>query len=93
MHIHNHTRTQQLILRSVTEDPDTGCWIWRRQISNTGYGRIALSDGDGTYLESSHRASFAAFVGPISENGVVCQTCGIRLCVNPDHLELLSDQR
>ena len=42
MHIHNHTRTQQQILRSVTQDPDTGCWIWRRQISNAGYGRIYL---------------------------------------------------
>ncbi len=93
MNIHNHTKTQQQILRSVTKAQDTGCWIWTRQVSNTGYGRIALRDGDGTYMESSHRASFAAFVGPIPDTGVIRQACGNRLCVNPDHLELITERR
>lgn len=90
MNDYDRIRTQQRILTSVTKDPDNGCWLWRRQISNTGYGRIALSDGDGTYWESSHRASFTAFVGPIPEKGNIHQACGNRLCVNPDHLKLIS---
>ncbi len=92
METHKHARTRQRILASVNKDPDSGCWVWRRQISNTGYGRITLSDGDGTYMESSHRASFTAFVGPIPEAGVIRQACGNRLCVNPDHLELVADR-
>ena len=82
--------TRERILASVTKEPGTGCWIWIRQVSNTGYGRITLRDIQGTYLESAHRASYTAFVGPISDDGIIHQTCGDRLCVNPEHLELRS---
>ena len=31
---------RQRLLDSVVSDPDSGCWLWRGQISNSGYGRI-----------------------------------------------------
>ena len=84
----NQHRVQTRIRTSVTEDEETRCWIWGRQISNTGYGRSTLSGEGGTYKESAHRASYMAFIGPIPENGIIRQSCGNRLCVNPDHLEV-----
>ena len=82
----------QRILASAAIDPDSGCWLWRGQISNTGYGRIMLSGPQGRSMESAHRASYAAFVGPIPVGTLVRQTCGNRLCVNPEHLEVFAEK-
>ena len=84
----NQHRVQTRIRTSVTEDEETGCWIWGRQISNTGYGRLTLSREGGTYMESAHRASYMAFIGPIPKNGIIRQSCGNRLCVYPGHLKV-----
>jgi hypothetical protein len=75
-------------MSSVERKSDTGCWIWIRQISNSGCGKITIPGPSGNFVESAHRASYAAFVGPVPKGGIVLQTCGERLCVNPEHLEL-----
>jgi hypothetical protein len=82
------TMNRERLLRAALQDPDSGCWLWRGQISNSGYGRIMLSGPEGPRMESAHRASYLAFVGPIPEGGLIRQTCGNRLCVNPEHLDL-----
>lgn len=83
---------RQRILDSVGTIPDSDCWMWCGQISNTGYGRIMLSGPQGRSMESAHRASYTAFVGPIPERTIVRQICGNRLCVNPDHLEIVAEK-
>ncbi len=92
MTMEQQKRTRERILASISEVPESGCWLWARQVSNSGYGRITLSNQQGTYRESAHRASYRAFTGPLPENGMIRQSCGNRLCVNPDHLEHLSEQ-
>ena len=84
----NPTREQQQILASVSREPGSDCWIWIRQISNGGYGKITMRGPDGLYTDNANRDSYRAFVGPVPERGVVMQKCGNRLCVNPEHLEL-----
>ena len=92
MTAHAHqTMNRERLLRSALQDPDSGCWLWRGQISNSGYGRIMMSGPEGRRMESAHRASYLTFVGPIPEGGLVHQTCGNRLCVNPEHLQLQFD--
>jgi hypothetical protein len=77
-------------MSSVREDTLTGCWEWIGQISNSGYGRTTIRDPDGSMrMESAHRASYEVFVGPIPDGARVRQTCDNRLCINPDHLELI----
>ena len=84
------TRAQERLLASIIKKPDTGCWEWAGQVSNSGYGRTMLRAEDGsTQMESAHRASYQLFIGPIPRHSQVSQTCGNRLCINPDHLELL----
>jgi len=51
---------------------------------------LRAEDGS-TQMESAHRASYQLFVGPIPAHSQVRQTCGNRLCINPDHLELLDN--
>jgi len=81
---------QQRLLASVRKNTDTGCWNWAGQVSNSGYGRTMLRDAEGsTRMESAHRASYELFIGPIPPDRQVGQSCGNRLCINPDHLVLI----
>jgi len=78
------------LLARIRKLDDSGCWIWQGQVGNSGYGKVMLRDADGnTRMDSVHRASYSAFIGPLAAGQVVVQRCGNRLCINPEHLELL----
>ena len=79
-------RNKKKLLMQVTENQQTCCWEWRGQISNSGYGRLMLKDEVGNKMYSAHRASYEIFIGPISKDGIIVQTCTNRMCVNPEHL-------
>ncbi len=85
-------RLKKTIRGSALADPQSGCWVWHRQVSNSGYGKMMVREDGATRYVSAHRASYRAFVEPLADDQVVRQTCGNRLCVNPDHLELLPTQ-
>jgi hypothetical protein len=81
---------RKIITGSALLDPLSGCWLWRRQISNSGYGKLMVGEDGGTRYVSAHWASYRAFVKPIADDQIVSQSCGNRLCVNPAHLQLLA---
>lgn len=76
----NYGLDRNQIRDRITEDPDTGCWIWTGQLRK-GYGRYGG--------RPAHRISYEAFVGPIPEGLVIDHLCRNRACVrpHPDHLE------
>ena len=85
------TRQQQNLLQMTYLQNDTGCWIWQGQISNSGYGRIMETQADHrTRMISAQTASYHAFIGAVPQGNLVKQSCGNRLCINPEHLELMS---
>lgn len=79
---------------------DEDCWPWPGNISpTTGYGRVRIS-GE---LHHAFRWAYEALVGPIGAglvpdhlchtNDVGCSggpTCPHRACVNPGHMELVT---
>ena len=69
---------------------DSGCWIWQGQISNSGYGRTMVRDTDNTVkMISAQSASYQQFIAEVPDGYLVKQSCGNRLCINPQHLELM----
>jgi len=85
------TSKQQKLHDMTYPQHDTGCWIWKGQVSNSGYGRIMeVQDDRRTQMVSAQTASYHAFIGAVPDGHLVKQSCGNRLCINPDHLELLA---
>lgn len=64
--------------------PITGCWMWMAAIHWTGYG--VGKDG------LAHRHSYEAFVGPIPSGLQIDHLCRNRWCVNPAHLEAVTQK-
>ena len=59
------------------------CWLWTGTITSLGYGQFMV---DGRTV-STHRWSYEHHVGPIPSGLVIDHLCRVRNCVNPEHLE------
>ena len=83
------TQQKQLFDKVIVLD-DSACWVWQGQVSNSGYGRLKQVQDDNTVkMVSAQSASYRAFIGSVPDGCLVKQRCGNRLCINPDHLELM----
>lgn len=80
---------KERFLDKVTYEPNTGCWLWLGACQSGGYGFMAI-DATRKNRKSSaaHRISYILFKGDIPNEIVVCHTCDVCSCVNPDHLFL-----
>jgi len=67
-------------------DPKSGCWDWIGATTTEGYGSLMLNNGR-TY---AHRVSYETFRGPIAPSMVIDHLCRNRLCINPDHMEVVT---
>lgn len=64
------------------------CWTWTSWISTSGYGLITIKGKTVT----AHRWAYETLVRPIPEGLVIDHLCRNRLCVNPDHLEPVTNR-
>ena len=73
----------------LTDFAESGCWLWCGTRVHGGYGHFWIgSRSDGTRRAVyAHRWSYAYFVGPIPKGLTLDHLCRVRCCVNPDHLE------
>lgn len=70
-----------------------GCWIWYGAKAKTkwgDYGLCCLSDTNRTCR--AHRWSYEYFVGPIPDGLQLDHKCRNTLCVNPEHLEPVTNR-
>lgn len=56
-----------------------GCWLWKGQQTSNGYGIYNRA--------VAHRVSYEFYIGPIPDGLHLHHTCHVRLCVNPAHLQ------
>lgn len=66
----------------VVRDPETDCWLWTASTDN-GYGRFWVAGR----LVLAHRFAYELLVGPIPEGLELDHLCRVRHCVNPAHME------
>lgn len=65
---------------------EEGCWEWTGPKCRSGYGLMSWI-ADGVKVEQAHRVSFWAAIGPIPSGLELDHLCRNRACVNPAHLE------
>lgn len=84
--IQHLTEEQKKFLSKVIKD-ENGCWIWQSSKNKiTGYG-IAVSNRK---MVIAHRLSYRLFKDTIPLGLVVHHLCHVKLCVNPDHLQIMT---
>jgi hypothetical protein len=69
--------------RKVAKAGPDECWLWTGGVRTTGYGQIRYLGRN----HAAHRVSYEINVGPIPEGLHIDHLCRVRLCVNPIHLE------
>lgn len=64
-------------------EPNSGCWLWTASLDKHGYGQVRHGNTTGR----AHRVIYEAERGPIPFGLVLDHKCRNPVCVNPDHLE------
>ena len=67
------------------------CWIWQGAKDSRGYGSIGTGGRAGSKVKA-HRAAYEMVIGPIPEGSQLDHLCRVRACVNPSHLEPVTNR-
>lgn len=78
---------ERLMDRS-TPVPITGCLLWLGSTTRLGYGMMSVHSVNRTV----HRLAYELAKGPIPEGMVLDHLCRVRCCINPDHLEAVTQK-
>lgn len=81
----HHTRQSGV---EAVVDEATGCWVWQLGRDRDGYGLKWTPSG----TRGAHRVYYGRLVGPIPEGLQLDHLCRVRHCVNPVHLEVVTNQ-
>ena len=76
---------EERFLSKIDIKSDEECWLWIGSKDTRGYGHFKISGK----LYRAHRLAYAYSRGfDIPVKGLICHTCDVRLCCNPNHLYL-----
>lgn len=89
------TQTQSLAawlprFAAKVEVAKSGCWLWTARLNRNGYGMFM--DPDSKRSRVAHRYAYEVARGPIPEGLQLDHLCRVRHCVNPDHLEAVTQR-
>lgn len=73
--------------RNVSKSAN-GCWVWNASRNSDGYGRFMYRGQRG----HAHRFAYEALIGPVPDGLVIDHLCRVRHCVNPAHMEAVTDR-
>ena len=78
-----HAPASERLERHYTPEPNSGCWLWTGSTRGAGYADFRV----GGKNRLAHRVSYEATFGPIPDGLTLDHKCRVRCCVNPHHLE------
>jgi HNH endonuclease len=71
-------------MKHVIHCQRTTCWLWTGSVHRNGYGKFGDNRGK---TSLAHKVTYEIFRGPVPEGLTLDHLCRVRHCVNPDHLE------
>lgn len=78
-------------LLSRVKETASGCWEWQGYTRQDGYARVTIRPTPTTQeTHLAHRLAYETWVGPIPEGLVIDHVCRNRACINPSHLEVVT---
>lgn len=66
----------------------TVCWEWTGALTSKGYG--SMTNGRGS-SKLTHRAAYETLAGPIERGLTIDHLCFNIICVNTDHMEVVTN--
>ena len=63
--------------------PFSGCWIWMGHVKDNGYGGMSKEGRN----RRAHVVIYEQYNGPVQDGLQLDHLCRVRCCVNPSHLE------
>jgi len=78
----------QRFTKFIQLDILSGCWLWKGGCDNKGYGRFCVKGK--THL--AHRFSYECYNDKIKEGLQIDHLCRNPPCVNPQHLEQVTNR-
>ena len=82
---------KERFMDKVQMEPNSNCWLWMGGLKGKKdheYSEFKFRDK----TVSGHKVSWILFKGEITEGESLDHLCRTRICVNPDHLELVSQR-
>lgn len=90
----NKRTDAERFFEKVDKKTASPCWIWMGGLNNKRYGQFAIKigryvgkDKTGWGMKLAHRFSYEIARGPVPDGLVLDHLCRMPSCVNPDHLE------
>lgn len=78
---------RERIASKIQVDAD-GCWLWTKPLDKDGYGTLWAHG----HNRQAHRVVYVEYRGEIPEGLTLNHECRVRHCVNPAHLEPMTQR-
>ena len=85
--LHNHPIRLE-VFESRIDRTLWGCWLWTKRTDSDGYAIFCLNGKN----RKAHRVAYETWIGPIPRGLTLDHICRVRNCVNPDHLEPVTNR-